>query len=116
MFTYKGERTKRSVYEFAATTTTRKKKLDNLTRDCLAAERQGVSYGQYKAQHPHTKVAREEPAEADGLQRKVCPECGETFINTGPRTRKFCSDYCRNNAAVKAAYARKKAKREAAKC
>lgn len=29
--------------------------LDNLTRDVLAAERAGMSYGQWKALHPNTK-------------------------------------------------------------
>ena len=29
--------------------------LDDLTRDAIAAERAGMSYGQWKARHPHTK-------------------------------------------------------------
>lgn len=34
--------------------------LDDLTRDAIAAERAGMSYGQWKARHPHTKQSYED--------------------------------------------------------
>lgn len=33
----------------------RKKPMDNLTRDAIAAQKAGMSYGKYKALHPNTR-------------------------------------------------------------
>lgn len=79
-------------------TTKRKKPLDRLTRDAIAAEQAGMSYGKYKAQHPHTPDEDEEPpkpkVDPDKYER-VCVTCGKTFYLRTRVHMKYCSDYCR---------------------
>lgn len=78
---------------------------DNLTRDMREAKRlgYGVHYGKYKADHPHTKEP--EPPKTDpGKIITTCPCCGEQFVQTTPRPKKYCSEYCcrvYNNRKVK---------------
>lgn len=78
--------------------------MDNLTRDVLAAEKAGMSYGQWKAQHPHT-----DPDKMPVVRRAkkplshssaICPVCGRQFEVTKDRS-KFCSVACRNNRMPK---------------
>lgn len=82
----------------------RKKPLDRLTRDAIAAEQAGMSYGKYKALHPHTPDEGEEDQEPprpkvdpDKYER-VCETCGKTFYLTTKVRQKYCSDYCRTFA------------------
>ena len=78
----------------------RKEPLDRLTRDVLAAEAAGMSYGQYKALHPHTPDEDEikEPpkpkADPDKYER-VCATCGKVFYLRTKVHMKYCGDYCR---------------------
>lgn len=76
-----------------------RKKLDRLTRDAIAAQEAGMSYGQYKALHPHT------PDEDDEKDREIDPDsvvavcefCGDRFIKRKNQTAKrFCGATCQN--------------------
>ena len=74
------------------TSSRRKKPLDNLTRDALAAEAAGMSYGNYKAMHPHTGSY---PAPGPDACRRIitCANCGKEIVVM--TRRKYCSEYCR---------------------
>lgn len=82
---------------------------DRLTLDVLAAQAAGLSYGNYKAQHPHT--GEWEPEEElildDNRRELTCRYCGKIFAAYGQETRrKYCSDECRARAQY-AAYREK---------
>lgn len=85
-------------------TTKRKKPLDHLTRDVLAAQAAGLSYGNYKAQHPHTGEQDDEPEELtiDPNKRAlVCIRCGKTFLASNRQAnQKYCGDACRYQAQL----------------
>lgn len=49
------------------------KKLDRLTRDAIAAQEAGMSYGQYKALHPHTPDEDEEPTPEEDADEIIKP-------------------------------------------
>lgn len=91
-------------------TSTRRKKgtLDNLTRDALAAEAAGMSYGAWKAQHPHTGS---DPAPGPDVGRRIitCANCGKEIVVLTARGRKYCSENCRQEYQRQ----KEKAKKEA---
>lgn len=83
----------------------KRKKLDRLTRDAIAAERAGMSYGQWKATHPHTPdedeptgpaVVETTPVVAGpGMVLATCLYCGKEFTKRQSQTtKKFCSEAC----------------------
>lgn len=84
----------------------RKKPLDRLTRDAIAAEQAGMSYGQYKAQHPHTpedgdeiEAPEPEPLPTDpGIYERTCIVCGKVFYMRTRARHAYCGDYCRQFA------------------
>lgn len=88
----------------------KKKRMDRITLDSIAAEKAGMSYGQYKAQHPHTQdgieadITPEEytPPEQSKKHRGVCVWCGSEFYYTRTgTTRKYCPDKdCADQAAL----------------
>lgn len=74
---------------------------DNLTLDAMDAERAGMTYGKYKAQHPNTKDENEARLKESSKRTQprahyvfYCRGCGEKFITTNAR-RKYCSDECK---------------------
>lgn len=88
----------------------KEKELDHLTRDVLAAEKKGMSYGQYKALHPHTPDEDDEWKELEEHQERrpvsviagpdqevrTCAQCGQPFAVGAYKTNKrYCSDECR---------------------
>ena len=73
----------------------RRKKMDRLTRDVLAAEAAGQSYGQWKADHPHTGEDDPHPVMDPGRHERVCQHCGARFIRRTAHSVKFCCDDCR---------------------
>lgn len=93
--------------------TSRKKRkpLDRLTRDAIAAQEAGMSYGQYKALHPHTPEEDEEPETDEdageikknapivlrpGQRLGTCAHCGRPFAMGAQQTNKrYCSIDCR---------------------
>lgn len=79
-----------------------RKKLDRLTRDAIAAQEAGMSYGQYKALHPHTpdEDDEKEPQITPGAEIAICEYCGEKFVKT-MKTKKFCSSTCQGRYNTK---------------
>lgn len=99
----------------------RKKPLDRLTRDAIAAEQAGMSYGQYKAQHPHTpddgdeiEAPEPEPLPTDpGIYERTCVVCKKVFYVRTRARRNYCGDYCERWArAQREAAARQRKKEE----
>ena len=69
--------------------------LDNLTRDVLAAERAGMSYGHWKALHPKTKPKVTKKVKEDpGKLYRNCIICGKKFEVKYPN-HVMCSEECR---------------------
>ena len=73
--------------------------MDNLTLDVLAAEKAGMSYGQYKALSyvPPKKPKRKptaEPVVIDPKYQGTCKICGASFIKRN-WNHSVCSDQCR---------------------
>ena len=84
--------------------TRKKKHLDRLTRDAIAAQKAGMTYGKYKALHPHTPEEDDEDETTAPLPVSACPEksvvtckqCGRSFTVGPKQTNKlYCSDECR---------------------
>lgn len=77
--------------------------LDNLTRDVLEAERLGYGchYGNYKADHPHTRPAADaliiEPEKPEEI--RICKHCGTSFVRQR-NLRDFCSGVCKRAHAA----------------
>ena len=70
--------------------------LDNLTRDALAADAAGMSYGKWKALHPNTKPKKERPSRYDSSKiYRECRVCGRKFEVKYPH-HQMCSDDCRS--------------------
>ena len=69
--------------------------MDQLTLDCIAARRAGLSYGQYIATKPTPPAAVRFPKQgARGQEkRKVCILCGGE-IPSNVKRRKYCSPKC----------------------
>lgn len=104
----------------------RRKPLDHLTRDVLAAEKAGMSYGKYKALHPHTPDEDDEQEELEerqerqerrsvsviagpGKKVRTCVQCGQPFAAGAYHTNKrYCSDACREKHDNEARRARRK--------
>ena len=79
----------------------KKTTLDRLTRDAMAARAAGMSYGKYKALHPHTEELEpeEEIVLDDDRRNMICLHCGKSFVAYGHEKRKkYCSDECREKA------------------
>lgn len=93
----------------------RAKELDHLTRDVLAAEKAGQSYGQWKAAHPITPDdftlddEDEEDEPGAGQIPRTCAHCGKTFYVSPSRcNKKYCSVTCYNDSKLQAAKDRAK--------
>lgn len=109
---YENERTARVGVE--RTSRRKHKKLDHLTRDVLAAEKAGMSYGKWKAEHPHTLDEDDEEEQELDPDKEVatCEHCGERFIKfKWQKTRRFCGADCQKNYNSKKK--REKARQEA---
>lgn len=74
---------------------------DRLSRDAMAAQAAGLSYGKYKALHPFTGEPELVEIELDDDRRELtCQYCGKIFLAYGHEVRrKYCSDECRDKAA-----------------
>lgn len=79
----------------------KKKELDNLTINVLAAEKAGLSYGKYMALK-HEKEQPQKMAESPIPPGwKVCPHCGKKFYAEQGK-RRYCSEFCYQQANYKA--------------
>ena len=80
---------------------------DKLSQDASAALAAGMSYGYYKALHPHTEYA---PARREPTGKIIpCAMCGKPFGSI--HNRKYCSVECsseKNAIAVLERYHAKK--------
>ena len=63
--------------------------MDQLTRDCIAARKAGMTYGKWKSLQPHIEV--EKPAQEDLVPKRVCRHCGKEF--TVEKGRRYYCDY-----------------------
>ena len=84
-------------------TTHRKKRkhLDRLTRDAIAAQEAGMSYGKWKALHPHTPDEDDEedqgPAVGENCEVAICEHCGERFVKFKyQKNKRFCCVSCQS--------------------
>lgn len=74
--------------------------MDRLTKDSIAAVKAGMTYGKWKALHPHTeeKVAVSDEIEAQEKEVKLCKMCGKPFNirvkGSGGQNRLYCSREC----------------------
>lgn len=95
------------------------KKLDRITRTVIAAQKAGMSYGMYKALHPHTPDDDQDETTdiypeylRPGNRVKNCAQCGKQFAVMPMRANKqYCSPECQikhSNNARKARKAREK--------
>lgn len=79
------------------------KDMDRLSREALEASKKGISYGQLKAQQMEAgKVGPYKSTTPLILEPKakvevVCTVCGNTFLAVH-RSRKYCSEGCKNKA------------------
>ena len=71
--------------------------MDPLTRDAIAAQRAGLSYGKYMAQKGEKAAAvrypKEVAAEAPQVPALRCSVCGKVLPD-GHKSRKYCSAEC----------------------
>lgn len=70
-----------------------KEDMDKLSQDSCDAIKAGMSYGKYMAMKGSAKVTRPTPAPTGYYH--VCQHCGKEFYVEDRKTRKFCSDRCR---------------------
>ena len=87
--------------------------MDRLTSDSIAAVNAGMTYGKWKALHPHTEVKNEVPVKG----AKPCKVCGKVIpkrASTSGRQRKlYCSSECAYEAyreQMRARYTKKEDK------
>ena len=84
---------------------TARKPKDNLALDAMDARAAGMTYGKWKALHPHTKAANEprlaqkpkpKPKQPAGPREHVviCEGCGVRFVTT-IKNKKYCTAHCR---------------------
>ena len=67
-----------------------KKEMDQLTKDCIEAQKAGMSYGKWKAMQP----PREKPKQKEEKpSNKRCRVCGTAIPMTSKRMV-YCSDEC----------------------
>ena len=84
-------------------------KMDHLTRDALAAAADGMTYGKWKALHPHTEYP-DPPQQKNHTHKQqqvatsrevACAWCGKKFYTVGRSSREYCDDVCKKKAAEK---------------
>lgn len=68
----------------------KKKEMDQLTKDAIAARENGMSYGQWMAMHCTHKEA---PTKAQNEDVPKCAVCGKVMVDARKGT-KYCSDEC----------------------
>ncbi len=73
--------------------------MDQLTRDCIAARKAGMTYGKWKALQPVVvPVAEVEPEPEDTLTERTCRNCGTKLpISVHPLAR-YCSQGCKHES------------------
>ena len=88
-------------------------KMDQLTQDCIAARKAGMSYGKYMATmytppviHPVVEVEPELAEPKETAIKRVCKNCGKEIPRNARSDRRHCDDECRYEWNKKLALAR----------
>lgn len=84
-------------------------KLDQLTKDSIAAQKAGMSYGKYMASRYRQPVV--ETDVKPETQKRVCPTCGKEISKYANGNRRYCSEYCLYEGRKEATLARYHAKK-----
>ena len=87
--------------------------MDQLTRDSIAAQKAGMSYGKWKALHYRPEVipvavVEPEPVvvpEVKQTPERICAICGEKLPRGRRSDAKYCSPFCHAEANRRCAYA-----------
>ena len=71
--------------------------MDRLTLDCIAAQKAGMTYGKWKALHPHTSeaVATKTPTKC----ARLCSVCGME-IPSSYHGKLYCGEECAYEAKL----------------
>lgn len=70
----------------------KKKEMDNLAKDAARALAADMSYGRWKALHPHTKDLVIEPKIPQ--EWRICKHCGKEFKPRNSRKQVYCEAGC----------------------
>lgn len=72
--------------------------MDQLTKDCIAARKAGMTYGKWKALHyvPPVEVVipKQEKPEATPKEVRVCRICGTVLPGDKHKLARYCSPEC----------------------
>jgi hypothetical protein len=82
------------------------KEMDQLTKDAIAAQKAGMSYGKYMAMKEPVVIKPKPIPGVVGM--RVCRNCGKEFMVDHNRYKVYCSDQCRNEAWNKTKRERRK--------
>ena len=85
---------------------------DRLSADSTAALAAGMSYGKWKALHPHTEYVA--PKIKRNVKQIPCAFCGKLF--DAGRGKKYCDYDCYYQKSIKSATARKRESRRRNQC
>jgi len=84
--------------------------MDQLSKDSVAAQKAGMSYGKYMAMKE--RLAPKKEVKAKPLPQlpekwQTCPWCGVHFKKKGNSKQLYCEPYCQQEAAKERARQRK---------
>ena len=80
--------------------------MDQLSRDALAAQKLGISYGQYMARKPQPVAAVRFPKK-ERKTETCCVICGAPIL-PGTKRRRYCSAQCADQARAEQIASRRK--------
>ena len=90
-------------------------RMDNLARDSSMAIAAGMSYGKWKALHPHTaEIVPEKPKATKKKKSKpvrLCRWCGKEIPETANAHRRYCCAGCAYEGKLSAANERYREKK-----
>lgn len=89
---------------------TNKKKLDQLTKDSISAQKAGMSYGRYMAMKPQKGYAPKVETEEEW---PVCKVCGKVMVDVR-KDRMYCSPEC--TAYIKSIKSQERYRKKVAQC
>ena len=74
--------------------------MDQLSKDSVAAQQAGMSYGKYMAvkEQLTQRTMRVNPVPAGTEKWLTCPRCGKVFKRRARSAQKYCELYCQQEA------------------
>ncbi len=75
--------------------------MDQLSKDSVAAQKAGMSYGKYMAMKERLapkKETKAKPAAQLPEKWQICPWCGKEFKKRHRSAQKYCEVYCQQEA------------------